>query len=246
MQAHFGFEPIDARARQSRVNAVFERVATSYDRMNDAMSLGLHRWWKQELVQHLALRPGESLLDLAGGTGDIIRRVRQKGALAFPSLLTDINPAMLQEARRRFLDEGHTAETIPMVAANAEILPFREGTFDAVTISFGLRNVTDIARALRSVHQVLKPGGRFFCLEFSQPSLPWLAKMYDAYSFQVIPRLGQWIAHDKAAYQYLVESIRRFPAPDVLRAMLEEAGFYALPPRLFHNGIVALHGAYKP
>jgi demethylmenaquinone methyltransferase/2-methoxy-6-polyprenyl-1,4-benzoquinol methylase len=224
-------------------------VAASYDLMNDVMSLGAHRLWKAALVDALNPQPGQRFLDVAGGTGDIAFRIHDRLRRKWPGqtpgiTVCDINPAMLAVGRDRAVDRNILAG-IEWVAGDAETLPLPDQCMDAYTIAFGIRNVTHVRRALAEAHRVLRPGGRFLCLEFSHVALPGLDRLYDAYSFHVIPRLGGWIAKDAPSYQYLVESIRRFPSQDAFAAMIREAGFARVGYRNMTGGVVALHGAWR-
>jgi len=238
----FGFQRVAEDAKQSLVNEVFARVATRYDLMNDLMSAGIHRAWKDRLVDTLRPSPSQRLLDLAGGTGDISFRYLARGGGHVT--ITDINPAMLAEGQRRAIDLG-LRSGLDWRVENAEALSFPDRQFDAVTIAFGIRNVTHIERALAEAFRVLVPGGHFLCLEFSHPALPWLAKLYDAYSFHVIPAMGARVAEDRDSYQYLVESIRRFPKPDAFERMLKEAGFAHTRVTPLTGGVVAIHSGWK-
>ncbi|HEY3488113.1 MAG TPA: bifunctional demethylmenaquinone methyltransferase/2-methoxy-6-polyprenyl-1,4-benzoquinol methylase UbiE, partial [Gammaproteobacteria bacterium] len=224
---HFGFEKVAADAKAGRVAAVFHAVAGRYDLMNDLMSLGVHRLWKRFTLQLCPARPGQAVLDLAGGTGDLALALSRRVGTTGLVVLADINASMLEQGRSRLLDAG-VADNVEYVQADAETLPFADNRFDCVTIAFGLRNVTDKAKALASILRVLKPGGCLLILEFSKPVLPWLEKIYDLYSFNVIPKLGSWVTGDAASYQYLVESIRMHPDQQTLLQMLETAG-YARP-----------------
>jgi demethylmenaquinone methyltransferase/2-methoxy-6-polyprenyl-1,4-benzoquinol methylase len=236
----FGYEKVSPEEKTARVRGVFDSVAGNYDLMNDLMSGGLHRLWKRFALAQTGLRPGQRALDVACGTGDLgagLARQVGKDGLA---VLTDINREMLSRGRDRLIDRG-LAANVAFVIANAERLPFRDRSFDCVTIGFGLRNVTDKAAALASMRRVLKPGGRLLVLEFSKPTLGILKPAYDAYSFNVLPRLGGIVAGDAASYRYLAESIRMHPDQESLAAMFREAGFDDC---LWHNlagGIVALH-----
>jgi demethylmenaquinone methyltransferase/2-methoxy-6-polyprenyl-1,4-benzoquinol methylase len=240
----FGFTDVPLADKARRVRQVFDSVAPRYDVMNDLMSLGLHRVWKRFAVELIAARPGECILDLAGGTGDLTRllapRVGPQGRL----LLADINGAMLARGRDRLLDAG-IAGNIDYVQLDAERLPLASQSLDAVIIGFGLRNVTDKQAALGEMHRVLKPGGRALVLEFSQPVLAPLKPLYDAYSFQVLPRLGRLIAGDADSYRYLAESIRRHPDQDTLLGMLHLAGFGRCQYFNLTGGIVAVHRGYR-
>lgn len=236
----FGFEKVSPEEKTARVRGVFDSVAGNYDLMNDLMSGGLHRLWKRFALGQTGLRPGQRALDVASGTGDLgaglARQVGRDGL----AILTDINAEMLSRGRDRLIDRG-IASQVEFVIANAECLPFPDRSFDCVTIGFGLRNVTDKPAALASMRRVLKPGGRLLVLEFSKPTLPVLKPAYDAYSFNVLPRLGGIIANDAASYRYLAESIRMHPDQPTLAAMMREAGFDDARWNNLAGGIVALH-----
>jgi len=240
----FGFERVAWGDKARRVRGVFDSVAGNYDLMNDLMSAGAHRLWKQFTLSLANLRPGQSALDVAGGTGDLAaglaRQVGSKGKV----VLTDINAAMLGRGRERLLDAGF-AGNVRYVQANAEKLPFAPGSFDCVTIGFGLRNVTDKAAALASMQRVLKPGGQLLVLEFSQPVVPALKPLYDTYSFRILPLLGRLVAGDADSYRYLAESIRMHPAQQPLLEMLEAAGLEGCRYHNLSGGIVAVHRGYK-
>jgi demethylmenaquinone methyltransferase/2-methoxy-6-polyprenyl-1,4-benzoquinol methylase len=240
----FGFEQVPRQEKAARVRSVFASVAGKYDVMNDLMSLGVHRLWKQFALSQTGLRPGQQALDVAGGTGDLsigmLRQVGRTGRV----FLTDINPAMLERGRDRLLDAGFVGN-VECLVADAEKLPFDDNSFDCVTIGFGLRNVTDKAAALASMYRVLKPGGQLLVLEFSKPTLPGLKVVYDAYSFNVLPRLGRLVANDEASYRYLAESIRMHPDQETLLGMLRDAGFSLARYHNLSGGIVALHRGYK-
>jgi demethylmenaquinone methyltransferase/2-methoxy-6-polyprenyl-1,4-benzoquinol methylase len=242
---HFGFETVRLADKQARVNDVFRSVARRYDLMNDLMSSGLHRAWKEALVTALAPSRNRPFrhLDVAGGTGDVARRVLDRGGPATEVTVLDINPAMLGVGRERA--PGPQARRLRFVAGNAERLPLPDGIFDGYTIAFGIRNVPRIEAALREAHRVLRRGGHFLCLEFSRVDLPGLDTLYDAYSFSVIPRLGAWVTGDAESYRYLVESIRRFPPPGRFTRLLEEAGFSRVTHRPLSGGIVAIHSGWK-
>jgi demethylmenaquinone methyltransferase/2-methoxy-6-polyprenyl-1,4-benzoquinol methylase len=250
-QKSFGFKPVGADTRTRMVREVFESVAPKYDVMNDLMSLGVHRLWKRDFVQNVAPKAGEAILDLAGGTGDIaflMEKARRVGSgfrdTRSKITICDINPAMLDVGKKRSMDRGlHDAFT--WVEGNAEELPFADNSFDVVTIAFGLRNVTHLAKALADILRVVKPGGRFFCLEFSQMRVPVLQKLYDRYSFDVLPWVGEKVAGDRAAYQYLAESIRAFPDQKALALLMKEAGFNSVQWRNLSLGIAALHQGVK-
>jgi demethylmenaquinone methyltransferase / 2-methoxy-6-polyprenyl-1,4-benzoquinol methylase len=242
---HFGFQSVPLEEKQGRVNEVFHSVANRYDLMNDLMSAGLHRVWKSALVT--MVRPPRNRpfrhLDVAGGTGDVAFRILEAGGPQTHVTVLDINGEMLKVGRER---AGHQYEgRIEFVEANAEELPLEPKSFDAYTIAFGIRNVPRIDAALREAHRVLKPGGRFLCLEFSKVDVPGLDKIYDAYSFNVIPRLGQMVTGDAESYQYLVESIRRFPTPAAFSRMIEEAGFKRVTHRALTGGVVNIHSGWK-
>ncbi len=242
---HFGFESIPLGEKQSRVNDVFRSVARRYDLMNDLMSAGLHRAWKNAFVA--ALGPSTTrpfrCLDVAGGTGDVAFRILDAAGPRAHVTVLDINGDMLAVGRER---AGRRYQgRIAFVEGNAETLPVAGKSVDAYTIAFGIRNVPRIDRALAEAHRVLRPGGRFLCLEFSKVDMPGLDVLYDAYSFHVIPRLGEAVAGDGESYRYLVESIRRFPGPNVFARMIEDAGFRRVTHRLLTGGIVAIHSGWK-
>lgn len=241
---HFGFEEVATDAKTGRVAEVFHSVANRYDLMNDLMSFGVHRLWKRMVMQLCPARPGQTALDLAGGTGDLALQLSRKVGTAGLVVLADINSSMLAQGRSRLLDAG-VAQNVEYVQADAEALPFADNTFDCITIAFGLRNVTDKDRALGSMLRVLKPGGCLLILEFSKPVLPWLEKIYDIYSFNVIPHLGRWVTGDAASYRYLVESIRMHPDQEALRRMMENQGYARAEFFNMTGGIVALHRGYK-
>jgi demethylmenaquinone methyltransferase/2-methoxy-6-polyprenyl-1,4-benzoquinol methylase len=240
----FGFEKVAWGEKAQRVGSVFASVASKYDVMNDVMSFGVHRLWKQFTLSLTGLRPGQRALDVAGGTGDLalgmLRQVGKQGSV----VLSDINPNMLECGRDRLLDKG-AAGNVECLVADAERLPFDDNSFDCVTIGFGLRNVTDKAAALNSMLRVLKPGGQLLILEFSRPVAPGLKPLYDAYSFKVLPLLGRFIAGDEASYRYLAESIRMHPDQETLLEMLRTAGYAQVRYHNLSGGIVALHRGYK-
>jgi demethylmenaquinone methyltransferase/2-methoxy-6-polyprenyl-1,4-benzoquinol methylase len=240
----FGFDKVPRAQKAERVRAVFDSVAGRYDVMNDLMSFGVHRLWKQFALSLTGLKAGQRALDVAGGTGDLaaglLRRVGKSGQV----VLCDINRHMLEGGRDRLLDSGF-AGNLHCLVADAERLPFGDDCFDCVTTGFGLRNMTDKAAALSSMRRVLKPGGQLLVLEFSKPVAPGLKPLYDAYSFNVLPALGRWIAKDAASYRYLAESIRMHPDQQTLLGMLEDAGFGAARYHNLTGGIVALHRGYK-
>jgi demethylmenaquinone methyltransferase/2-methoxy-6-polyprenyl-1,4-benzoquinol methylase len=242
----FGSKRVPLAAKQALVNDVFHSVARRYDLMNDLMSFGLHRAWKDALVT--AVNPPRaatfSLLDIAGGTGDIAFRIIAAGGAQTRVTVCDINPDMLDVGRERASMYGGDA-VVTFAEANAEALPFADRSFDAATIAFGIRNVPRIARALAEAHRVLRIGGRFLCLEFSTVDVPGLDALYDFYSFNLIPALGGVVTGDAQAYRYLVESIRRFPAPDAFAAMMREAGFARVSFERMTGGVVALHLGWR-
>ncbi len=246
---HFGFEQIATDEKQGRVRGVFESVATKYDIMNDVMSAGLHRLWKNHFVAQLPLYEGAHLLDLAGGTGDIsfryLKRAYAKGLNA-KATITDINESMLAEGVKRSIDENiaHFGK-VEWKTVNAEVIPFEDNRFDAVTIAFGIRNVTHIDQALSEIYRVLKPGAPFYCLEFSPINTPIMKQLYDAYSFNFIPKFGKLITGDEASYQYLVESIRQFPPADAFQAMISDAGFERASYEKLTQGVVCIHKGWK-
>ncbi len=241
---HFGFEQVGWNEKVRRVGAVFDSVAEKYDVMNDVMSLGIHRLWKRFAIELSGVRKGSHVLDLAGGTGDLAARLAGIVGTDGEVVLVDINAAMLEHGRARLLDGG-IAGNVRFVQANAECLPFQDNHFDCITIAFGLRNVTDKDAALRSMYRVLKPGGRLLVLEFSKPTLPGLAPLYNLYSFKLLPLMGKLIANDAESYKYLAESIRMHPDQSTLRAMLERAGFEDCSYHNLSGGIVALHRGFK-
>ncbi|HWE76350.1 MAG TPA: bifunctional demethylmenaquinone methyltransferase/2-methoxy-6-polyprenyl-1,4-benzoquinol methylase UbiE [Stellaceae bacterium] len=243
-QTDFGFREVAEDEKTSLVRDVFDSVARSYDLMNDLMSGGVHRVWKADLIARLQPRPGEILLDLAGGTGDIARRFLGRAGKSGQVIVCDINESMVAAGRDRALDDG-VPNGITWLVGNAEELPIAESSVDCCTISFGLRNVTHKQKALEEARRVLKPGGRFFCLEFSRVEAPVLRRLYDLYSFTVLPRLGAVVARDRDSYQYLVESIRRFPPQAELAAMMERAGFEQVTWRNLSAGIAALHCGWR-
>jgi len=240
----FGFTEVPLAEKAKKVRAVFDSVADKYDVMNDLMSGGAHRLWKRFTLSQTGLRPGQRALDVAGGTGDLsIGMAKQVGATGLV-IHTDINAAMLSNGRDRLLDKGMVGN-VRWSLANAECLPFADNSFDCVTIAFGLRNVTDKHQALRSMLRVLKPGGQLLILEFSHPTAPGLKPVYDWYSFNVLPKLGKAVANDAASYQYLAESIRKFPNQETLLGMMRDAGFEQCSYHNLSGGIVALHRGYK-
>ena len=237
----FGFKRIAEDEKAGRVAAVFDSVSARYDLMNDLMSVGLHRLWKRFLVAASGVRAGERVLDVAGGTGDLARLFAPKAGAAGLVTLTDINAAMLRRGRDRLFDEGIPA---PAVQCDAERLPFAAGSFDCVCVGFGLRNMTHKELALAEMRRVLRSGGRLLVLEFSRPP-KFLAPLYDAYSFQVLPRLGQLVANDAESYRYLAESIRMHPDQEQLKQIMEQTGFERVEYFNLTTGVVALHRGYR-
>jgi demethylmenaquinone methyltransferase / 2-methoxy-6-polyprenyl-1,4-benzoquinol methylase len=240
----FGYQRIPVEQKTHRVGQVFESVAARYDLMNDLMSWGIHRLWKQFAVAIASIKRGQRVLDLAGGTGDMTARLARRVGSAGSVILADINESMLSIGRDRLLDQG-IAGTVQYVQANAESLPFPDNTFDVVTIAFGLRNVTHKDQALTSMHRVLQPGGRVVILEFSQLVMPLLQRLYDSYSFNVLPWLGKLVVGDAESYRYLLESIRRHPDQKTLKSMMESAGFDLIAYYNLSGGIAAVHCGYK-
>ena len=239
-QVNFGDQLVSREEKTRRVGSVFSSVARNYDVMNDLMSAGMHRRWKNRFVAKVAPRPHERILDMAGGTGDIAFRMAARGALV---TVSDINPDMLEVGRERAA--AKRIEGLSWQVENAETLSFADAGFDAYTIAFGIRNVTDIPAALREAHRVLKRGGRFYCLEFSTSEWPGFGEAYDRFSDVVIPRLGKLVAGDEDSYRYLVESIRRFPRMAAFRGMIEDAGFKSTSVEPILGGAVAIHGGWK-
>lgn len=246
MEQSFGFQTVAEQEKQALVNRVFHSVAGKYDVMNDVMSAGLHRLWKNALVAWLSppKRAGWRLLDIAGGTGDIAFRAVKASGKQAKAVLLDINGSMLEEGKARAAQKG-LGQNVEFVEADAEKLPFPDADFDACTIAFGIRNVPHISAALAEAYRVLKPGGRFLCLEFSEVEMPFLDKIYDLWSFHALPRLGQIIAGDAESYRYLAESIRKFPKQADFAAMMRQAGFAHVEYRNFTGGIAALHSGWK-
>ena len=240
----FGFQTVDNDEKQTMVAKVFHSVASKYDLMNDLMSFGIHRVWKRYTIEASGVRRNQRVLDLAGGTGDLTAKFSRLVGENGEVVLADINDSMLKMGREKLRDHGIVGN-VSYVQANAEELPFPDDYFDCITISFGLRNVTDKAKALRSMFRVLKPGGRLLVLEFSKPVLDPLSKIYDAYSFHILPRIGQVIVNDADSYRYLTESIRMHPDQETLKGMMEEAGFDQVSYTNMTGGIVALHKGFK-
>ena len=236
----FGYEQVSPEEKTQRVGGVFSAVARKYDIMNDAMSGGMHRLWKDKFVRRVKPQEGEDILDMAGGTGDIAFRMEKSGANI---TVSDINPDMLAVGMERAVDRG--IDSMVWSEQNAERLTFPDRHFDAYTIAFGIRNVTDIPAALREAHRVLRYGGRFFCLEFSTVEWPGVAEIYDVYSHKLVPRIGKAIAGDEDSYRYLIESIRRFPDMKTFKGMISEAGFAQAKVEPIFGGLVAIHSGWK-
>lgn len=243
-QTHFGYKTVQTNEKQKLVADVFHSVAAKYDIMNDVMSFGIHRLWKRFTLDASNARPGQKILDLAGGTGDLTRKFSDIVGSEGKVVLADINDSMIKVGREKLRNLG-LVSNIEYVQANAQHLPFAENTFDIVTIAFGLRNVTDKDEALRSIFRVLKPGGRLLVLEFSKPDNDMLSKAYDFYSFKILPEMGQLVAKDRESYQYLSESIRMHPDQETLKGMMEQAGFEQVTYTNMTGGIVALHKGFK-
>ena len=242
---HFGYKTVNVEEKAGKVAEVFHSVAGKYDLMNDLMSAGVHRLWKRMTIEMSGVRRGNSVLDIAGGTGDLTAKFSRIVGPEGTVVLADINSSMLQVGRDRLMDRG-VVNNVIFSQADAQYLPFPDNTFDVITIAFGLRNVTDKDMALRSMLRVLKPGGRLLVLEFSKPANPVLSKVYDTYSFSILPKLGKLFASDADSYQYLAESIRMHPDQETLQGMMDSAGFANTD---FHNmtgGVVALHRGVKP
>ena len=242
---HYGYKTVQTEEKAEKVAEVFHSVASSYDLMNDLMSAGIHRLWKRMTIEMSGVRRGHKVLDIAGGTGDLAAKFSRIVGSEGQVVLADINDSMLKVGRDRLMDRG-VVSNIQFAQANAQYLPFPDNTFDLITIAFGLRNVTDKAMALRSMNRVLKPGGKLLVLEFSKPTSSLLSKIYDSYSFNVLPKLGQLFASDSDSYQYLAESIRMHPDQESLKTMVEDAGFSNCDYHNMTGGIVALHRGVKP
>jgi len=243
-QADFGFERVAWHEKKRRVSEVFDSVAPSYDLMNDVMSMGLHRLWKRFTISQTGLHEGDAALDVASGSGDLAASLAKRVGARGRVVVTDVNPMMLTVGRDRLINAG-LISNVDFVIADAEALPFAARKFDCVTIGFGLRNVTDKAAALASMYRVLKPGGRVLVLEFSHLRIKALEPVYDAYSFNVLPRLGSWLADDSDSYRYLAESIRRHPDQDTLMELMREQGFEQCRYYNLSAGIVAVHVGFR-
>jgi demethylmenaquinone methyltransferase/2-methoxy-6-polyprenyl-1,4-benzoquinol methylase len=241
---HFGYKTVNTEEKAEKVAEVFHSVASSYDLMNDLMSAGIHRLWKRMTIEMSGVRRGHRVLDIAGGTGDLAAKFSRIVGSEGQVVLADINDSMLKVGRDRLMDRG-VVNNIQFAQANAQYLPFPDNTFDVITIAFGLRNVTDKAMALRSMNRVLKPGGKLLVLEFSKPPSQLLSKIYDSYSFSILPKLGQLFAKDSDSYQYLAESIRMHPDQETLKSMVADAGFSNCDYHNMTGGIVALHRGVK-
>lgn len=241
---HFGYETVNKNEKAKRVAEVFHSVASKYDVMNDFMSFGIHRLWKKVAIEFVRARPGQRILDLAGGTGDLASQMSKRVGADGEVVLGDINASMLSVGRDRLTDKGIVGN-VRYVQADAQYLPFPDNYFDCITIAFGLRNVTDKDLALRSMFRVLKPGGKVLVLEFSKPTLPGLKPIYDAYSFKLMPKIGKLVADDEDSYRYLAESIRMHPDQDTLKQMMIDAGFEHCDYTNMSGGIVAMHRGYK-
>ena len=241
---HFGFQTVNVEEKAERVRGVFDSVASRYDIMNDLMSFGIHRLWKHIAVELAGVRSGLTVLDLASGTGDLASRFAGLVGPEGEIVMSDINLAMLEEGRKRMVDEGH-AGNVDYMQIDAESIPFPDNSFHVVTIAFGLRNVTDKQQALSEMYRVLKPGGRALVLEFSRPSSKPLEKLYDLYSFRALPLMGKLVANDAESYRYLAESIRMHPDQETLKEMMEAAGFERCDYHNLTGGIVAVHRGFK-
>ena len=243
-KTHFGFQQIKASEKSAKVASVFHSVASKYDIMNDLMSGGVHRLWKRFTIETSGVRAGQHVLDIAGGTGDLTAQFSNIVGQTGKVVLADINSSMLTVGRDKLLDRGF-ANNVVYTQADAQHLPFQDNSFDCISIAFGLRNVTDKDLALKSMTRVLKPGGRLLVLEFSKPTNPIVEKIYDQYSFKILPRLGKWVANDAESYQYLAESIRMHPDQMTLKNMMSDAGLSNVSYHNLTGGVVALHRGYK-
>jgi|TARA_B110000444_G_scaffold246702_1_gene268511 demethylmenaquinone methyltransferase/2-methoxy-6-polyprenyl-1,4-benzoquinol methylase len=239
----FGFRQIDSREKSKMVGNVFDTVASNYDLMNDLMSFGIHRLWKRVAIESSSLRKDSKVLDLAGGTGDMVKLMRDKVGEEGLIVLSDINRSMLEEGRDRLINDG--VEGINIAQIDAQFIPFKDETFDLITIAFGLRNVTDKDKAMRSMRRALKKGGKLIVLEFSKPTNEIFREIYDVFSFEIIPKIGELIANTEESYRYLAESIRMHPTQEELKTMMEEAGFKDCNYENLTNGVVAIHSGVK-
>ena len=239
----FGFRQIDSREKSKMVGNVFDTVASNYDLMNDLMSFGIHRLWKRVAIESSSLRKDSNVLDLAGGTGDMVKLMRDKVGEEGLIVLSDINRSMLEEGRDRLINDG--VEGINIAQIDAQFIPFEDETFDLITIAFGLRNVTDKDKAMRSMLRSLKKGGKLIVLEFSRPTNEIFREIYDVFSFEIIPKIGELIANTEESYRYLAESIRMHPTQEELKTMMEEAGFKDCNYENLTNGVVAIHSGIK-
>ncbi len=239
----FGFRQIDSREKSKMVGNVFDTVASNYDLMNDLMSFGIHRLWKRVAIESSSLRKDSKVLDLAGGTGDMVKLMRDKVGEEGLIVLSDINRSMLEEGRDRLINDG--VEGINIAQIDAQYIPFKDETFDLITIAFGLRNVTDKDKAMRSMRSALKKGGKLIVLEFSKPTNEIFREIYDVFSFEIIPKIGELIANTEESYRYLAESIRMHPTQEELKTMMEEAGFKDCNYENLTNGVVAIHSGVK-
>ena len=242
-QTNFGFRQVNERDKADLVGGVFDSVAQNYDLMNDLMSFGIHRLWKKVAIETSGLREDFKVLDLAGGTGDMVKLMRNKISNKGSLILSDINWSMLREGRDRLIDEG--IEDVQIAQIDAQYLPFKNNTFDLITIAFGLRNVTDKKAALESILSSLKPGGKLIILEFSRPTNEFFRELYDIFSFEVIPKIGEFIAQSEESYRYLAESIRMHPTQEELKELMESAGFSNCNFDDLTNGVVAIHSGKK-
>jgi demethylmenaquinone methyltransferase/2-methoxy-6-polyprenyl-1,4-benzoquinol methylase len=239
----FGFRQIDSREKSKMVGNVFDTVASNYDLMNDLMSFGIHRLWKRVAIESSSLRKDSNVLDLAGGTGDMVKLMRDKVGEEGLIVLSDINRSMLEEGRDRLINDG--VEGINIAQIDAQFIPFEDETFDLITIAFGLRNVTDKEKAMRSMLRALKKGGKLIVLEFSRPTNEIFREIYDVFSFEIIPKIGELIANTEESYRYLAESIRMHPTQEELKTMMEEVGFKDCNYENLTNGVVAIHSGVK-
>ena len=243
-KTHFGFQQIASENKSTKVKEVFDNVVEGYDLMNDLLSFGIHRIWKRIAVEMSGIRPGSFVLDLAGGTGDMVKLMAPKLNKEGMIILSDINKKMLSLGRDKLLDSG--INNFNALQIDGQLLPFKEGSFDLISIAFGLRNVEDIKKCLNSIFQSLKPGGKLLVLEFSQPSNEIIRELYDLYSFEIIPKLGEIVLSSEESYQYLAESIRMHPKQDKLKNLFEECGFKDCEYENLTNGVVAIHTGKKP